>query len=256
MYPKKKLGTEIAQVEWSIAQFGSYSPLGFVVMGTIENPVGTDNTTEIITNEQFGTMDQMRLQLMFDLAEMGRANTTNHVTYEITRTAPYTFNFWKNKGNHQDIGLVLRGSVDDYQYLPNWTRYRNDLATLGTTVGGGATEIISKNDTAAAVRGRRQEVGTIKTLLGIVSSTVELDQQKAATESQLTALMQRTPALQVNLTRDALAPFDGYEICDTVYVEIVNGVDNLTARQRIVGVRGLYTEAGEDIGLILEPIPS
>lgn len=256
MYPRKKLGTEIAQVEVAAAIAKSYSPLGFIAMGTIQNPVGEDGTTEIITNEQFGTMDQLRLQLLWDLAEMGRVNTANHVTFEITRTAPYTFNFWKNRGTNQNIGLILNGSVDDYQYLPNWTRYRNDIATLGTTVGGGATEIVSTNEIAAGVRGRRQDVATIKTLLGITSSTVELDQQKAATASMLTALSQRTPALQVNLMRGALAPYDGWEICDTVVVEIDNGVDILTTRKRIVGARGLYTEAGEDLGLILEPIPS
>ena len=52
----------------------------------------------------------MRLQLLFDLSEMGRANTTNHVTYEITRTAPFTFNFWKNKGTALNMGLVLNGN--------------------------------------------------------------------------------------------------------------------------------------------------
>lgn len=254
MYPKKKLGAEIAQIEVQAGIDKTFSPLGFVTMGTVQNPVGTDGVTEIVTNEQFGLMDQMRLQLVYDLSEMGRANTTNHCTYEITREPPFTFNFWKNKGTARDIGLVLNGSVDDYHYLPNWSRYRNDLATLGTTVGGGATEIVKTNEAAAAVRGRRQDAAAIKTLLGITSSVVEADQQHAATARMVQFAIQSAPALALDLMRGTIAPFDGWDIGDTVPVEIVNGIDNLTARRRIAGVRALFTEAGEDLGLILEPV--
>lgn len=254
LYPKKLLGSEIARVEAQAGIDKTYSPLGFITMGTTQDPVGQDGVTTIKTNDEFSLMDQMRLQLLYDLSEMGRANTTNHVTFEITRTAPYTFNFWKNRGTAQNIGLTLNGSVSDYQYLPNWTRYRNDLATLGTTVGGGATEIVKTDETAAAARGRRQDVSTIKTLLGITSSAVEADQQQAATAGILTDLTQRSVALAVRLVRGAIKPFDGWEICDTLPPEIVNGMETVTARHRIAGVRGLYTEAGEDLGLILEPV--
>lgn len=254
LYPTKKLGTEIAQVEVDAAIAATFSPLGFITRGTVEDPVGQDGVTVITTNSEFGLLDQPRLQLLYDLSEMARANTTNHVTFSISRTAPFTFTFLKNAGTARDIGLTLNGSVTDYDYLPNWSRYRNDIATLGTTVGGGSTEIVETDETAAAARSRRQDVATIKTLLGIVGSAVESDQQVAATSRILTIATKRTPALSIRLSRGTLEPFSGWDICDTTPVEIVNGVDSLTTSQRIVGVRGLYTEAGEDLAIILEPI--
>lgn len=254
LYPTKLLGTEIAQVEAQKGISATFSPLGFVAMGTVENPLGTDGVTTIKTNANFGLLDQMRLQLLYDLTEMGRANTVNHVTYEITRTSPFTFNFWKNKGSTLNLGLTLNGNVSDYEYLPNWGQYRNDIASLGTTVGGGATEIIKTNSAAASARGLRQDVATIKTVLGITSSAVEADQQQAATARMLQIAVQKTPALSVRLVRGTMVPFSGWDINDKLPVEIVQGIDSLTADMRIAGARGLYSEAGEDLGLILEPI--
>ena len=46
-----------------------------------------------------------------DLSEMGRANTTNQVAYEITRGASPTFTFLKNKGSLAAFGLVLNGKA-------------------------------------------------------------------------------------------------------------------------------------------------
>lgn len=254
LYPSKLIGTEIVSPEWAKAKGVDHSPVGFVATGTIEDPVGTDGTTKIKVNQTFGLLDQMRLQVFYDLSEIGRANTTNQVTYEITREAPYTFNFWKNKGSNVDMGLVLNGNVSDYNYLPNWTRYRNDLATIGTTVGGGATEISVSDSAQATARGRRQDVFVIKTLLGIAGSATEADQQTAVANRQLKRAVQHIPALALRILHGTIEPFVGWDINDYTGTEVVNGIDNLTGNWRMVGARATYSETGEDVQIIVEPL--
>lgn len=254
MYPTKALGTEIVSPEWTLAKNATSSPLGFVATGTIEDPLGTDDATVIKTNAQFGLLDQMRLQLFYDLSEMGRANTIHHVTYEITRTAPFTFHFRKNQGASSGIGLVLNGTVSDYRHLPNWRKYRNDLATLGTTVGGGATEIVKTDPAQAAAKGLRQDVFTIKTLLGIAGAATEADQQSQAADRMLKSMTVAQPAIALRLIRGFLAPFEAHDIADLATVEISNGIDSITTPWRILGERALFTEAGEDLQIIVQPV--
>jgi hypothetical protein len=254
MYPTKLIGSEIVSPQWTLAKNATYSPLGFVATGTIEDPLGTDDTTPIKTNVQFGLMDQMRLALFYDMTEMGRANTNHHVTFEITRTAPFTFNFWKNKGSLVGIPLVLNGSVSDYQYAPNWSALRNDLATLGTTVGGGAAEVVKTDATSASVFGLRQDVFAIKTLAGITSSSVESDQQQAVAARMLKATTEGVPALWLTLVPGVIEPFTGWDICDTMPVEIVNGVDSITGNWRVVGARAIVDEPGERTQLLVAKV--
>lgn len=254
MYPVKALGTEIVSPEWVLAKNATSSPLGFVTTGTIEDPTGTDGTTVIKTNNQFGLLDQMRLQLFFDLSEMGRANTAFHATYEITRAVAPAFNFLKNKGGNIGLGLVLGGNVSDYRHLPNWTSYRNDLATLGSTVGGGATEIVAKDATAAAAKGLRQDVFTIKTLLGIVGAAATADQQKAVADRMLKSALTLQPTLLLQLLRGSLDFFVGWDICDKPTVQIGNGADSINTRWRILGARATFDESGENPALIVAPV--
>ncbi len=254
MYPTKAIGSEIVSPEWALAKGSTSSPLGFVTTGTIEDPLGTDNVTVIKTNNQFGLLDQMRLQLFFDLSEIGRANTIHHTTFEITRSLTPTFNFWKDKGVNIDLGLVLNGNVSDYRHLPNWTRYRNDLATIGTTVGGGATEITAKDDTAAAAKGRRQDVFTIKTLLGIVGAATTADQQQAASQRMLKSALSLQPTLQLRMLRGGLDFFNGWDLGDKPMVEIGNGIDSISERWRILGAQATFDENGEAPSLIVGPV--
>jgi hypothetical protein len=253
LYPSKILGSEIVSPEWVLAKNAANSPLGFVATGTIQDPLGTDGTTAIKTNNQFGLIDQPRLSLFYDLSEIGRANTANHVTFEITPSAP-TFNFWKARGSSIGLGLVLNGTVSDYRHLPNWTSYRNDLATIGSTIGGGATEVVVKDDTAAAALGRRQDVFTIKTLLGIVGKATEADQQKAAAERALKSAVSLQPALLLRLVRGAVDPFNGWELADKAAVEISNGKTSIATPWRIVGVRATFDESGEEASIVVQPV--
>jgi hypothetical protein len=254
MYPTKALGTEIASPEWVSAKGATGSIVGFVTTGTIEDPLGTDGVTVIKTNAQFGTMDQSRLQLIFDLSEMGRANTINNVTFHISRTSPHTFTFLKNAGSNVDVPLVLNGTVNDYSYAPGWKRYRNDIATIGMNAAGGTGEIVKTDGAEITAKGLRQDVTAIKTLLGIVGAATEADQQQAVLARALKTATKQQPWLSLQLVRNTIDPFVGWDIGDKAPVEIGNGTDSIAERRRIVGVRGMVTEAGEDLNVMLEAI--
>jgi hypothetical protein len=255
LYPTKKIGTEIVLPEWELARTTTpNSPLAFILTGTIEDPLGTDGLTAIKTAVGFGTLDQHRLQLFFDLSEIGRANTVNNVTFDISREAPHTFTFLKNKGVSSGIPFVLGGNVSDYGYAPNWKRYRNDLASVGMNAAGGPGEIVKKDDAAAAAKGRRQDVYTIQTLLGIVGAATEADQQQAALQRALKNDLTLQPALQLRLVRGSHETFDGYDIADKVTVEIGNGIESLTGEWRLVGETGMMREDGESQSVIVAPV--
>ena len=252
MYPTKAIGSEIATPEWAAAKSATSSPLGFVTTGTVQDPLGTDGSTVIKTNAQWGTLDQLRLQLMYDLTEMGRANTVNQTTFEIDLTN--TFNFWKNQNGTASSALVLGGNVSDYNYLPNWKKYRNNLATLGVAANGGPSEIVSTNAGEITAKGLRQDVATLKTLAGIAGLATEADQQKAALDRQLKHLTQQESTLMLRLLRERFTPYTDGWINDQIAVELSNGIDSISANRRIIGMQARYSEYGEDLNLILQGI--
>jgi hypothetical protein len=247
MYPNKKLGTEIVAPEWAAAVAVGDSPIAFVTTGTIENPLMDDELTEIKTNAQFGTLDQARLQLFFDLSEIGRANTEHRVTYEITLAN--VFNFWKHQTGTAPFELTLNGTVSDYHFAPGWTHYRNDIATIGVGSAGGPSEITVVGTTN--ILGRRQDVTTLKTLAGIAGGGTESDQQKAALDRALNKLSHYPGNLSVRLERGAISPTQ-VRMNDLTPVEISNGRDLIRRDTRIVGERVFYDEGGEDVDILVD----
>lgn len=253
MYPTKLLGTEIVSPEFALAKAEANSILGFITAGTIEDPLANDGVTAIKTDNQFGLLDQSRLRLFYDLSEMGRANTDNHVTFGITRDAPYTFSFLKNQGVSRSFALDLNGRVVDYEHTPNWTHYRNDLATLAQDSSGGATEVIAKDDTAAANEGRRQDIFSVSTLLGLAGSTIPADQQAAAAYRMLSRGLNPPPSLSLKIREGSLDPFVDANVGDKAQVEIVRGIDNIHSLYRLMGFQCFYSDAGEQ--LVVLPVP-
>lgn len=250
LYPTKLLGSEIVTPEITAGIAAGESVIEFLTIGTIEDPLGEDAVTPIKTNAQFGTLDQPRLQLFFDLTEMGRANTANRVTFDIDSSN--VFHFLKNQTGSASFELSLNGTISDYHWGPGWTRYRNDIATIGVGSAGGPSEITAEGDADnLAIMGRRQDVTTLKTLAGVAGGTTEADQQKAALEGSLYRLLNYPGNLSVEIERGTIAP-DLVNMNDTVACEIVNGRDTLTRSPIIVGKRVFYDESGEDLAILLD----
>ena len=253
MYQTKAIGTEIAKVEWDLAQVATFSLFGHVADGTFEDPLGVDAVTKIKTDARFGVIDVPRLLLMFDLTEIGRANTTNNVTFEITRDSPFQFNFWKNKGTaHTAHRLSFPGNIRDFDFNPGYGGLRNDLATVGATATSGSAEIVKTDEVSAAEYGRRQDVFTIKTLAGTAAGTPETDAQNAVTARAVKEAAQLSRNLSVDLRHDLIEPFDGWDIEDTIPVEVTYGRTAINAAYRIVGARGILDQNGYHPQLFLQ----
>ena len=252
MYPNKLIGTEIAAVEWNLAKTADSSLLNHVATGTIQDPLGSDAVTPIKTDSRFGVIDVPRLLLMFDLTEIGRANTVNNVTMGISRESP-TFSFLKNAGTLRS-GLLLGfpGVVRDFRFVPGYASLRNDLATIGTSAAGGAVEIIKTDEANADTYGRRQDVFTIKTLAGLAGAATEADAQAAITERAVKEATSLAKSLALELRPGVFEPFDGWDIEDTVKVQISRGRTVIDATYRIVGVRGLKDQRGYHPQLIVQ----
>ena len=195
-------------------------------------------------------IDVPRLLLFFDLTEMGRANTTQNTTFEISRSTTPTFNFWRDRGTAITAhALTYPGVIQDYRYIPGVVDVRNDLATIGQKKGKNV-EIVATQATGTygyESFGRRQDTFAIKTLAGypkLTSETSKSSAQVSITKRAVKEATQPTRALQLQVRADRFEPFDGWDIEDTIPVEIEEGRTSIDRSYRIVGARGVLDRGG------------
>lgn len=232
------------------------SLLAHVATGTIQNPKAENGTAEMLTDPAFGLVDVSRLLLFFDLSEIGRANTTQNTTFEITRASP-TFNFWRDRGSAITAQrLTYPGNISDFRYIPGVIDVRNDLATIGTKKGK-SVEIVATQDSGTygiSSFGRRQAMFTIKTLSGfpkLTDDTARSSAQVQITKRAVKEATQPTRALQVDVRADQFRPFDGWDMEDTITVQIERGRTSIDRAYRIVGARGVLDGRGYSQRLFL-----
>jgi hypothetical protein len=251
LYPNKKIGTEIVQVEWGLAKAVGTSPFAFVADGTFEDPLGLDEVTPITVNNQFGVIDFDRLFTFHALSEMAMANTSHTVVFEITRELPHTFNFWKNKSSVQNLWhLTYPGNLIDYSLDTGHDEIVNDLATpiLDPTTGAQVEYTLSDAGSIALYR-RLQNAITIKTLYGVTTGTTETDQQKAALARIISQAIAVPKLLTAFPRQGEIDPFVGWDLGDSFRVSLQNPDrvgDELDTYLKCVGMSVAYTpNAGE-----------
>ena len=222
-YPNKKIGSEIIAPEWSAARVGeSNSPFVFVTTGTIENPRGQDGTTEITTNADFGVVLFDRLFTFNTLAEMSMANTSNNVKFEITRTPPHIFNWWRNYGtNKTEWAGVMPGNVSSYDFDGGKDGQRNHLTTVISDGAGGQMPFTAVTSDAATTPLRRLQASVaIRTLFGATGGTTETDQGKAALLRQLTVSRRYPRQVRVSPRQGEFPLFLGNDLGDRFRVTV------------------------------------
>lgn len=261
VYYKSKQIKAVVEAEWSrddaSGKFANYgakkrgdSLLAHVATGTIQNPKAEDGSAEMLTDPAFGVIDNPRLLLFFDLSEIGRANTTQNVTFEITRSTSPTFNFWRNRGSAITAhSLIYPGVIKDFRYVPGVLDIRNDLATIGTRKGKNVEMTAEQTSGTYGITafGRRQDTFTIKTLSGypkLATDSAKSTAQSSITKRAVKEASQLTRAIQLDVRPDLFLPFDGWDIEDTIPVGIKTGRTNIAASYRIVGVRGVMNAGG------------
>lgn len=251
LYPDANIGTGIVAPEWSLAKLVDKSPFEFVTTGTIEDPLALDGITPIKTNSQFGVIDFDRLYTFFALAELSMANTANTVVFEITRDAPHTFNFWKNRSQQRkNYAFSFPGNLIDYDLQDGHDQIVNDMATVILDPTTGAQVEYALTDTASKDLYRRLQSATaIKTLYGLNSGTTETDQQKAAL-ARLITIAATPPSLYTLFPRQGeVTPFDGWDLGDSLRLTLQKpdrSGDEIDGYRKITGITAAWTpEAGE-----------
>lgn len=268
VYYKGKQIADVVTDEWSrdeasgkFADYGAKvrtkSLLKHVATGTIQNPKAADGTSEMLTDPAFGVIDTPRLLLFFDLTEIGRANTTQNTTFEISRSTTPTFNFWRDRGSAVATQrLTYPGVIRDFRYIPGVIDIRNDLATIGQKKGKNV-EIVAEETTGTYGTdsfGRRQDMFSIKTLSGypkLASDASKSSAQVSITKRAVKEATQPTRALQLDVRADLFEPFDGWDIEDTIPVQISTGRTSIDRSYRIVGARGILDARGYRQNLFL-----
>ena len=256
LYPETTIDA-IVSAEWALAKAADKSVVEFVTTGTIQQPLGLDGVTPIKTNNQFGVVDFDRLYLFNSLAEISMANTSNTVVFEITRTEPHTFNFWKNRSAQRTgFDMIFPGTLVDYDKDDGTDQIVNDLATVILDPTTGAQVEYALTDTASKNAYRRlQGATTIKTLFGITTGTTESDQQKAALARLLT-ISAGIPRLVTAFPRQgSVSPFVGWDLGDSLRVTLQKADrsgDDLDAYMKVTGLAAAWTpDSGELLQLFL-----
>lgn len=243
LYPSKNLGTQVVSPEWVIAKGAANSPLGFVTTGTIEDPLALDGVTPIKTNDQFGVNLFNRLYTFFQIAEMAMANTSNTVAFEITRTLPHTFNFWKNKGSASGLVLLYPGNVSSHDYSPSYDLIRNDRATVIVDPATGTDSAYTVTDAGSiAAYGALQDAVTVKTLLGLTSTLTETDQLKQAMARLLKEGIRLPKTVTVWPRQGLVSPYANINLADTFRARLRNEGSGavLDANLRLVAMSGAW----------------
>lgn len=222
LYPSKKIGTEIVSPEWTAAKTVGTSPLAFVTTGTIENPLGSNGTTEITVNADFGLVLFNRLFTFYNLAEMAMANTDNNVVFDISRTEPHTFSFLKNKGTTiTGLDFTFPGNLIDFDYDKGEEGIRNDRATVITGTAGDEAYVVEDATNISEYR-RLQDAVSPSTLVGETTGTTETDQTKAIM-ARLLRVGIRTPRSVVMTPRqNEFRPFVDIDLGDKVRATVIN----------------------------------
>jgi len=250
LYPEKTI-KEVVDAEWALAKAADKSVFEFVTTGTTETPLGLDGTTPIKTNSQFGVVSFDRLFLFFALAELAMANTDNTVVFEITREAPHTFNFWKNRSvQRTNYAFTFPGNLIDYARDTGHAEIVNDLATPILDQTTGAQVEYSLTDTTSKDEYRRlQQAVAIKTLFGINAGTTETDQQKAALARLLTISAGIPNLLHLFPRQGELTPFDGWDLGDKFPVTLKSAKtgDTLHDYMRATGIAGAWSPQGGEL---------
>lgn len=251
-YLNKKLGTEIVSPEWNLARTVGTSPLAFVATGTIEDPLAIDGTTPITTNDDFGVALFNRLFTFFSLAELGMANTSNTCVFEITRTAPHTFNFWKNKGTAQPLLASWPGNLASFDYQPGYELIRNDRSTVLEDDTTGDAEYNVNDAASIAIYRRLQDALSLRTLIGTTANATAADQGKQAMARLLKEGIRLPKNLNLWPRQGLVRPFFNLDLADTFTVRLRGDASGtiVSGSVRLVQMAGAWNQsAGEMLTL-------
>ena len=219
----------------------SNSRLGFMGLGTID----TTTETATVLSAYEPRLDWMRRNL-----QVLSAGTSTRPIVQVSRTSSSTFTvgFNKNQGSDQnDVRLEYGANVNDFRYVPGFREYTTDMYAIGQKREGATILYSHQSSTAANTYGWIQRGG------------VYLDQTNQVSfddfvKSERRDSLRIGKTLSVKLKSGVLAPWDGYDLGDSLRVVINRGPVAVDALYTLWGLAWVgRADGSEELTLSLQP---
>lgn len=219
------------------------SVLGFLTMGTFD-------TTSLAPASIISAF-QPRLQFIQSLISTwsGSNSTPVRPLFSVTRDPTFTVSFDKDAGSDQTgMHLEYRSTVTHFRYIPGWAGYRTAMHLIGQKRDGAAVLYSDETGGSPSTYGISEGADLI---LDVADQTT-LDNMA---KHELRVSQRIGKKLTLTIQSGALAPWDGYDLADSIPISISRGPVSLS--------RALYTLTGlqwemapdgtEDLQLQLQP---
>lgn len=219
------------------------SRLGFFGLGTID---ATTTTLPLIY-----TSFEPRLHFIRSVIAIWAADASVRPLISASRSSPWQFTFQQNAGSDKsDVRLEWGGNVTAFHYKPGWGMMRTGFDVVGQKRDG-ASVLYSEQTTSQISQPTYGWIHEGQVFIDITDQTA-LD-QRARRAVRLSK--NRGAAIALTLRSGSLAPWDGYDLMDSVPVYIKRGLVNLTGDLHTIW--GLTwkgkPDGSEELSLILQP---
>lgn len=225
-YTNTLIGTIISD-QVTAARAEANSRVNFITVGTIE---ATTTTATMLTSYE------PRLHFIAGAADilMADRSVRSIIAVEPRSSGTPAFTFYENKGsNKTDVRLEYGGNVTDFLKVGPYANFRTRIQAIGQKREGATILFSTQTYASETIRG------------WIAESAVFLDVvDQAALDNKTKRLARRlgnilNDSLMLRLGPNALAPWDGYDIGDSVSVRVVRNPRDAIAGWE--GVDGIFT---------------
>lgn len=232
------------------------------LIGTIINNQFTDTVSVVSTFEHYvkGTIDatsrsvtvittfEERLTFWRGLLEILAAGGTTRPIMTVSRSYPATFDFDDNKGSDkEDVRLEYGGAVLGFRHLLGYSQRATRIRAIGVKREGASVLYSDQAYGDTATFGRLDISGLFTDLI----NQAELDDKAL---SALKDAYNRGGNLVMSLAQGYLAPWQGWDLGDSVPVVIERGIVSIDDLYTIWGMEWIGRRDGsESLYLDLQP---
>ncbi len=242
------IGDDIVTDLWHRAKNLTYSQLGFVATGTINNPVTTSGGTTAITLPRYKTYYKRILFALRELVDISTSNTTNTVFWEFAydddpADNAVTFNFYKNRSDDTDTIWRYDQQIENFgdKYAPLLTRnIINAVASGPRNQVFKSAQARNSGDRGYENFGRHTEpiyIQWVRDQTGLDNVAKQRLHTALRSDTDLTLRMKPSAIVPIDATTD-------YKLGDTVRVKIDKGITQINKRMfldgmQVISIRGV-----------------
>ena len=233
----------IISAQLSSARAETDSRTAFVAVGSID----ATTTTIPLALSSF----QSRLEFIASVVDIHTANSSARAQVFLnsrTSVGAFQWDFNQNRGQDRtSIRLDYGGLVQGFRYIPGFADVATHIYGIGVKREGATILYSTQSYLASATYGR---IAQPRLYQDIVDQTA-LDKRSQRDARRAAVVGKR---LSLALRSNQLAPYDGYDLCDSLPVEISRGLTNINSLYTLWGLEWIGKRNGsEDLFLDLLP---